>query len=142
MADFRLDCYPLGASEKPRMVAEAACAMRQLPELTVFGCDDAVPAVGAAVVEVDLLAEERAVVAVDAVPVLAVELLAVELLVPDAAMQPASVTIAATLPAPTIRRDLRAGCGLRFRDGRGLSLRSRFVGVVIGGLRSFAPLGC
>ena len=130
------------------MVAGTACEMCQLPELTVFGCDDAVPAVAldVEVVEVDLLAEELPVVApvaaVDAVPVPAVELLAVELLVPDAAMQPASVTIAATLPAPTIRRDLRAGCGLRFRDGRGLSLRSRFVGVVIGGLRSFAPLGC
>jgi hypothetical protein len=33
-----------------------------------------------------------------------------------AARHPVRVTIAATLPAPTARRDRRAGCGLRFRS--------------------------
>jgi hypothetical protein len=95
----------------------------------VFGCEDATPALalvaaGAAVVVVVLVVDE--LLALDEVPavdaVVAVDADWLEL-VPDAAIQPVSVNIAATLPAPTSRRERRAGCGLRFRTRGGVALR-------------------
>jgi hypothetical protein len=77
----------------------------------VFDCDDTTPALAAAiVVEVVAVVSSSLVVAAVATMVADVafeadwfELAAV------AAMQPVSVNIAATLPAPTSRRERRAG---------------------------------
>ena len=101
----------------------------------MFACDDAVPAVALVVVvpvvwvvaevfvlaepaEVDVVLplEEELTVAtrVEAVPLAGVAV---------TARPPVSATIAATLPAPTTRRDRRAGCGLRFRAGRAAATR-------------------
>ena len=100
------------------------------------GCDDTMPAVAPAAVVavvsvVAVVAEELefdAVATVDAVPVVPADWLVV---VPAAARQPVIVNIAATLPAPTKRRDLRAGCGRRFLPARGGSPRRGLVGIVM-----------
>jgi hypothetical protein len=109
----------------------------------VFAWEETIPAValeprlGAVVVVVlsvpaelseDVDAVVDAVVAADLLPVVDAVWLAV---VPPAAMQPASVTMAATLPPPMIRRVRRAGCGRRFRGRSAVSLRRGFdMGVM------------
>jgi hypothetical protein len=100
--------------------------MPQLPELTVLACDDTVPAVAADTLALDAVVEALVVLVVLVEPavadVVAVwpldELAAVVLELPAvAARPPVSATIAATLPAPTMRRERRAGCGRFLRAG-------------------------
>ena len=107
----------------------------------MLACEETIPAVAlearldavvvvvlsvAAPVPAEVDAVVDAVVAADLLPVVAAVWLEV---VPPAAMQPAIVTMAATLPPPMIRRVLRAGCGRRFR-GLGVGVMEPMIGPV------------